>query len=376
LGSALRFGGGSAPAGNTNTVTNNAPWSGEQQYLTDIYAQAQNLDQNNVPQYYPGDTYAPLTGQQQGLMSNLIGQTSGGGTTALQGANSTLTGTLSPGYTAQTEGTFGNANSTINNELSSSYLNPANSPAYATAMSNALATAVPAATAGFVNGNRSDSGLASAAAASGAANAAGGLAQQQYDVNQGVQNQAASLGSQNLLTQENQQNQASLYAPMVDQESLNNLTTGLNTAGMNQTNAQNQLNANIAAYNYGQMLPWNQLGLYEGAVTGTGNPGGSSSTTQPYFNNSTANTISAAEGIGSIGLMAALAFSDRDLKTDIHKIGRTDSDFPLYTFRYIWEGPMSQHIGVMAQDVLKKRPEAVVYTPLGMMVDYTQALAA
>jgi hypothetical protein len=163
---------------------------------------------------------------------------------------------------------------------------------------------------------------------------------------------------------------------MVDQESLNNLTTGLNTAGMNQTNAQNQLNANIAAYNYGQMLPWNQLGLYEGAVTGTGNPGGSSSTTQPYFNNSTANTISAAEGIGSIGLMAALAFSDRDLKTDIHKIGRTDSDFPLYTFRYIWEGPMSQHIGVMAQDVLKKRPEAVVYTPLGMMVDYTQALAA
>lgn len=288
FGAAVRFG-GSSPAGNTTTTTTNTPWSGEQQYLTDIYSQAQNLYQIAEPQYYPGDTYAPLTSQQQGLMGNLIDQTSGGGTTALQGANSTLTGILSPEYTTQTEGTFGNANNTINNELSSSYLNPANSPAYATAMSNALATAVPQATAAFTGGNRSDSGLASAAAASGAANAAGGLAQQQYDVNQGIQNQAAGLGSQNLLTQEQQQNQASFYAPMVDQQSLSNLTTGLNTAGMSQTDAQNQINANVAAYNYGQILPWNQLGLFEGAITGTGNPGGTSSTSQPYFQNTGAN---------------------------------------------------------------------------------------
>jgi hypothetical protein len=298
-----RFG-GSAPAGNTTTTTTNSPWSGEQQYLTDIYAQAKNLDQNNAPQYYPGNTYAPLTGQQQGLMSNLIDQTSGGGTTALQGANSTLTGILSPGYTAQTGNTFGNANGTINNELSSSYLNPNNSPSYRTAMSNALATAIPAATAPFVGGNRSDSGLASAAASSAATNAAGGLAQQQYDVNQGIQNQAAALGSQNLLTQQNQQSQASLYAPMADQESLNNLSAGLNAAGMNQTNAQNQINANVAAYNYGQMLPWNQLGLYEGAITGAGNPGGSSSTQQPYFSNPTSDILSGGAAIGTMALAA------------------------------------------------------------------------
>jgi hypothetical protein len=31
---------------------------------------------------------------------------------------------------------------------------------------------------------------------------------------------------------------------------------------------------------------------------------------------------------------------------------------PLYAFRYIWGGPV--RVGVMAQDVLKVRPEAVI----------------
>jgi hypothetical protein len=295
------FGGGGGTT-STNTVQNTTPWSAEQGPLEEIYNQASNqYNTQPAPQYYPSDTYAPLNSQQEGLMSNIIGQTSAGGTTALQGANSTLTNTLSPEYTAETGGTFNNANSTLNNELSSSYLNPSNSPAYQTAVSNAIASAVPSASASFVNGNRSDSGLASAASTSAAANAAGGLAQQQYDVNQGIQQQAASTASTNQLTELGQQNQASLIAPMVDQESLNNLTTGLNTAGMNQTDAQNQINANVAAYNYGQMLPWNDLGLYESAITGTGSPGSSSSSTstEPYFTNPMADVLSGVTAAGS-----------------------------------------------------------------------------
>lgn len=297
------FFGGST--GTTQSTTNSAPWSAEQPYLQNIYSQADNLSRTSTPQYYPNDTYAGLTPQQHGLMSNLINYTGNGGDAALQGANSTLSNTLSPGYTAATGNTFGGANNVLSNELSSSYLNPANSPAYSTAMSNALSTAIPAATAGFVNGNRSDSGLASAAAASGAANAAGGLAQQQYNTNQGIQNQAASQASNNLMTQTGQQNQAAFYAPMVDSQQLANYATGLNTAGMQQTNNQNELNANVAAYNYGQMAPWNQLGLYEGAITGTGNPGGTSTSTQPYFSNTGANVMSGVSSLAALGMMAA-----------------------------------------------------------------------
>ena len=299
------FGGGSGTT-DTNTVQSTTPWAAEQGPLEEIYNQASNqYNTQPAPQYYPNDTYAPLDSQQEGLMSNLIGQTSGGGTTALQGANSTLTNTLSPEYTAETGGTFNNANSTLDNELSAGYLNPSNSPSYQTVVSNAIASAVPSASASFVNGNRSDSGLASAASTSAAANAAGGLAQQQYDVNQGIQNQAASTASTNQLTELGQRNQASLIAPMVDQESLNNLTTGLNTAGMNQTNSQNQINASVAAYNYGQMLPWNDLGLYESAITGTGSPGGgsSSTSTSPYFTNPMSDILSGATTAG--GLLAA-----------------------------------------------------------------------
>ena len=295
------FGGSS---GSTNTIQSTTPWSGQQPDLLNIYSQASTLDQNAVPSYYPSDTYVPLTGQQTGLMSNLIGQTSAGGDTALQGANSTLSNTLSPEYTGETGGTFGSANSVLGNELSSSYLNPSNSPAYSTAMSNALATALPAANASFVNGNRSDSGLASAAAASGATNAAAGLAQQQYNTNLGIQNQAATQASSNLLQQQQAQNQASFYAPMVDSAQTNDLTAGINAAGLAQTNEQNQTNADVQAFNYGQMLPWNQLGMYEGSVMGTGMPGSSTTTTQPYFNNTLAEVgsgLGAAASLYSLG---------------------------------------------------------------------------
>jgi hypothetical protein len=285
---------GSSPSGNTNTIQSTTPWGGQVGYLTGndnatyaplgddtavmtqggpgIYGAAQALYTGYTPQYFPSDTYAPLTAQQNGLMSNLIADTGSGGDTGLTAANSNVASTLGSGYTAQTQGTFNQGTGVLSNELSSSYLNPANSPTYETAISNALASALPAATASFANGNRSDSGLETAAATSAAANAAGGLAQTQYDTNQGIQNLAAQQSATNLLTQQGNQAKDTLTAPGIDQANLTNLTTGLNTAGMSQTDAQNQINANVVAYNYGQMLPWNELSMYSGAINGTGMP--------------------------------------------------------------------------------------------------------
>jgi len=364
---------GSSPSGNTTTTTSNTPWSAEQPALESIYSQAQNLDTSAVPQYYSGDTYAPMTSQQTGAANNLINYGSGEGDTGLNAANSYESSALSPGYTAQASNAFTGANNVLNNEMSSSYLNPANSPTYNTAISNALAQAMPGAQASFTNGNRSDSGLASAASASAATNAAAGLAQQQYQANQGIQNSAAGQASNNLINQQGNQTRTALAAPMVDQAQSQDLSTALNTAGMAQTNQQNQLNANVAGYNYGQMLPWNQLGLEENAVVGTPQYS-SSTTTQPYFSNTLSNVTSAATGLGSLGMLGYLALSDRRLKTDIHKVGESDSGFPLYTFRYKWDGPMTRHIGLMAQDIEKERPGAVIHTPVGMAVDYIKAL--
>jgi len=61
--------------------------------------------------------------------------------------------------------------------------------------------------------------------------------------------------------------------------------------------------------------------------------------------------------------------SDIRLKTDIQQVGTTTHNLPLYTFRYI--GRDGQYEGVMAQDVLKVMPRAVIVDEDGYYrVDY------
>jgi hypothetical protein len=61
--------------------------------------------------------------------------------------------------------------------------------------------------------------------------------------------------------------------------------------------------------------------------------------------------------------------SDIRLKTDIRQVGTTAHNLPLYTFRYI--GKDGQYEGVMAQDVLKVMPRAVIVDEDGYYrVDY------
>jgi hypothetical protein len=60
-----------------------------------------------------------------------------------------------------------------------------------------------------------------------------------------------------------------------------------------------------------------------------------------------------ASGIGA----AIAAFSDKRMKTDIKKVGKTNKGLPIYTFKY--KGDNMTQMGVMAQDVEKKNPKAV-----------------
>lgn len=384
------FGGG----GSTNTVQKSDPWSGQQPALSDIYNLATYDFNNNIPQYFPGSTYAPMSPQQGGVAQQIVSAGTQG-SPALQSAQQSVLNSQSPGYTAATATPFNQGNSVLSKELSSDYLNPWNSPSFQTVVNNTLASAIPAATSSFTNGNRGNSGLETRAATMAATDAVGGLAQNQYQANQAIQNSAQQQAANDYLTQQGNQVKMASLAPLIDQTSMNDLTQALQASGLSQQDAQNQIQAAMQAYNYQQMLPWNQLGLYENAVNGTGSPGGTTSTSQPYFSNTASNIMgglssaaalaslasATAQATGYTGLIMGatplLSFSDERVKKDIHRIGESDSGFPLYTFRYKGEGPMSMHIGVMAQDVEKRRPEAVFHTPHGIkMVDYIQALAA
>lgn len=76
---------------------------------------------------------------------------------------------------------------------------------------------------------------------------------------------------------------------------------------------------------------------------------------------------------GMFGIGAqALMFSDRRLKEDIKKVGKTDDGQNVYAYRY--KGDKRMHLGLMAQEVEKKTPEAVVDVGGFKAVDYSKAL--
>ena len=68
--------------------------------------------------------------------------------------------------------------------------------------------------------------------------------------------------------------------------------------------------------------------------------------------------------------MEGSAFSDRRLKTNIHRISTRPDGLGVYEFEYIWGG--GKHIGLMAQEVLGIYPDAVGSVGGYYTVDYSR----
>ena len=64
--------------------------------------------------------------------------------------------------------------------------------------------------------------------------------------------------------------------------------------------------------------------------------------------------------------------SDRRVKTDIKKVGKTDDGQQIYSYRYKSGGPIQ--MGLMADEVKKKKPEAVSEVDGVKTVNYGIAL--
>lgn len=79
-------------------------------------------------------------------------------------------------------------------------------------------------------------------------------------------------------------------------------------------------------------------------------------------------------GLGGL-FQAGLSLSDERAKTDKKKVGETKDGMGLYSFKY--KGSPRTEVGLMAQEVKKKRPSAVKTGADGLMrVDYEKALGA
>ena len=87
------------------------------------------------------------------------------------------------------------------------------------------------------------------------------------------------------------------------------------------------------------------------------------------------NMMSGLFGLGGAAMMAPAgtfaAFSDIRLKENIERVGTTEGGIPIYEYNYI--GSDIRHVGVMAQEVEKVIPEAVIEHESGFkLVDYSK----
>jgi hypothetical protein len=161
---------------------------------------------------------------------------------------------------------------------------------------------------------------------------------------------------------------------------------GLQTQQLGAQGTANTLNAQDTAQNQAQLTAqynnWLQAQQSGTAgLTAANQTTAAGATAMPATTNTTT-TAPNNSGFGVMGAIAptalTLAFSDRRLKGDIDIIGGLLDGTPVYSFHYKADPHKRKQIGLMAQDVKKRRPDAVhtLDDEAGtMMVDYAKATA-
>ncbi|HEX2887170.1 tail fiber domain-containing protein [Vineibacter terrae] len=210
-------------------------------------------------------------------------------------------------------------------------------------------------------------------------------AAQNYNAAANRQMQGIGQAFQNWNAERDRQNQGMFFAPQLAQQDYFDINQ-LGASG-SAVDAYNQalLDADIGRYNYGQNADWVRTQDYLGTLLGA--PWGSTSTTsQPRpsaFSSALGGGLQGASQGAAFGPWGALAGgvlgagagllnrSDARVKTDIVRVGTLDNGLPVYRFRYIDGGPVQ--LGVMAQDVVALRPDAVHDIDGVLHVDYARA---
>jgi hypothetical protein len=304
--------------GSQTSTTKSDPWSGQQPYLKYGFDQAEQNYQSNNPQYYQGSTVAPLSQTTQQAMQ-LQSMRALGGNPLVNASQKNMQDTVNGAY------------------LNSNPYMDANFNAGADAITRTYGDAIRNNTAGFEGAGRSGSGM------------------QAFYNNQANDTLAKNLNNlygqtyyNNYQNERGNQMSAAQMSPAFAQQDMTNLDALSSVGAAQDTNNQNILNSNIDRWNYGQNLESNKLQQYMGMIQG--NYGGTSSTSTPTSSNPLGTILSGA------GLLAGF-MSDVRMKENIEPMG-AENGHNIYKFNYI--GDNKKYIGVMAQEVEKTHPDAVV----------------
>lgn len=351
--------GTSSSTQNTTQQSQTGPWQPAQGILQGILAQAGGM--NLSP-----------TGGQENALNNLTSATSnltdyapeagtdaaaalGYNTTPQQGtltsANNSIAGTLSP-------------------YLSSSYLNPMTTPGLSTSLQGLNNSITNNINDEFAAAGMTGSPANATALAYGLAQGEAPLITQQYNTNVGQQQAAAQDVFNNANTTASGLTAQQLAA-------LQGQTTGANLANEIPTLATTPGAAQYSVASLANQTPYSDIGLLSSLVSPIAALGSQSSGTSSTTGTSTASPLQdfdmLSSGLGGSSYnpmtgaysgtgLTGFLWSDENLKEDITPVGMLYDSTPIYSYRYKPELDPSgtPRIGVMAQDVEKTTPEAVV----------------
>jgi len=362
--------GGSGTTQTTNQVsqTQLPPWVSNAAQQN--YAVAQNVA-NRPLQQYQGQQVAGVAPQQQQSW-DLAASMPGANAAPYNEANAGYLGVLGQGAPQVTAGALGQTNlSPYMNPYTQSVINTT-LPIMQQNLQQTLAQqADQAAASNAFGGSRQgvQAGVTQAQGALNMANMAAQLNNQNF-----TQAQAGATGDLNRQLQAAQGNQGAVLGAQQNQNAaaggLTNMANAqnnnafqqfmaLSSAGQGeQTQAQNEIGANMNQFNQAWNYPTTQMNTLLASLGMT--PYGQSQTTSGTQNVQTStDPMQAMLGVGSI-LGSMFTGSDREMKTDIKKLGK-QGGVDMYAYRY--KGDPKTYpkvVGPMAQDIEKLDPSKVV----------------
>ena len=335
-----------------------------QQATTNPYAPSVPLLSNLAST--AGNINTGVTGQQTGALG-LLSQESGNVPDLTTPATGAVTNSLGAS-TAPWQGMLGDVVNNYNantNAIATGDTNPWNTPGFSDAMAHMTDQLGHGVSSMYAGSGRDPTGAGSfgKSFANAVIPAESQAISSQYNANVGNK-LAANQGQANVGTTASSTGSNEQLAALQQQ------LAGLTGAGMlpGIVTAPGQTALQTANTVYGQ--PWQNLSPALAAAEGIGGMGGTSSgsgtTTQET------SPISNILGLltGGAGLAGAIAKSDERSKENIKKVGNAKGQ-NIYKYNFKADPMNTPHIGVLAQEVEKTRPDAVLHTSKGTKwVDY------
>jgi hypothetical protein len=268
------FGGGGDDSPQVVTqTTNSSPWGPQQEYLQDIFGQAQDLYNADGPSYYPDSTVVEFSPESQQALQMTQDRALSGSPLREEAVNQNL---------AAVRGDYLSAGNPF---LQGAYNQAAN--VVTDQFNNQVAPGIDSQ---FAGSGRMGSGLY--------ANARN---RAEDTLGRNLTEMGERMSYNNYANERSNQMMAMQTAPGMAMTDYQDASQLANVGAAREGQAQAQLQDRVNRYNYDQNQPWNKLAQYSGLVSGGYGSQGSQST--PVYSNTAANFLGGAATGASIGNM-------------------------------------------------------------------------